>query len=233
MKTLSIAAMLLASFAASCIAQPQHTQSKTAPQVQTDAEWARHYAPDCSANSQNCGFAGGIIWDPHFLALLRHSLPQSESWWVNDHRSHSSVTNVVLEFLGIPESSSFDDNRYLTVAGCVPHVCTVKGMIWIDTGTNPSTVLFVAEDAATGRNAGYRLWLYSSKPMNLGALPSDFLSSLTHWHTAIAATAPSYFPQTIALVTLVQPNGLERDLTWDELIGATNHPPSSNTGAKP
>jgi hypothetical protein len=164
--------------------------------------------------------------------LLRHSLPQSESWWVNDHLGHSSVTNVVTAFLGIPESSSFDDNRYLTATGCVPHVCTVKGMIWIDTGTHPSTVVFVAENMITGKDAGYHLWLYASKPMNFERLPSDFFASLTNWHNVIAANAPNYDPQIFSLVTLVQPNGAERDLTWNELFSFNHNSPANTTGAK-
>ncbi len=237
MKALSIAAILLASFTASGIAHAQDTQqSKAAHEGQTDAQWAKRYAPDCSAGPHNCGFPGGIIWDPHFLALLRETLPQSESWWVNDYRGHSSVTNAVLDFLGGPGPTYFDDNRYLTITGCVPHVCTTKGMLWIDTGTHPSTVVFIGEDFVVGGlkgEAGYHVYLYTSRDLatyyagkrHIEIFAPEFLKSLARWHDA---SISKYDDQKIILVTSVWPNGATHDLFWSDLLQpstlSTNNP---------
>ncbi len=243
MKTLSIAALLLASFAASGAAsgsaQPQHTtQPKAAQPPQTDAQWARRYAPNCSTSPDKCSGAGINIWDPHILALLRHSLPQSDSWWVNGYGGHSSVTNAVLEFLGIPESTTFDDDRYLTATGCVPHACFSRGMLWIDTGTHPSTVIFVGEDLVAGGlkgESGYHLYVYTSRELATyyaGNRPIKifnpaFLKSLASWHEA---SISKYDNQNIILATIVWPNGRSNDLFWNDLLQPP--PPSTtNTGA--
>jgi hypothetical protein len=237
MKTLSIAAMLLVSVTASGLAQLQHaTPSKTAPQVQTDAQWAKSVAAKCSAGPDNCGLASGITEDPHFLALLRHSLLQNESWLVNGYGGHSSVTSAAIDFLGIPESTTFEDNRYLTTTGCVRHACTAKGMIWIDTGTRPSTVIFVGEDGVAGSlkgESGYHLYLYTSREITTyyaGRRPIEmfdpqFLKSLARWHDAAIS---NYDDQKIILVTIVWPNGRTHDLFWNDLL---QPPPSTNTGA--
>jgi hypothetical protein len=239
MNAVSIAAVLLASFAASGTAQLQHAmQPKAAPQFQTDAQWAKSYASNCT-DSHSCGYPGGIIWDPHFLALLRRSLPQSESWWVNGYGGHSSVTNAVRDFLGIPKATTLVDNRYLTITGCVPHDCTTTGMIWIDTATKPATVIFVGEDTVAGSlkgESGYHLYVYTSREITnyyAGRRPikmfaPDFLKSVAQWHEG---SISKYDDQKIILATIVWPNGRTHDLFWSDLLQPPPVP-ANNTGAK-
>jgi hypothetical protein len=241
MKTLSIAAILLASLSTSGLAQPQHAnQPKASQPPQTNAQWAKHYAPNCAASYNSCNGAGINPDDPHFLALLRHSLPQSDSWWVNGYGGHSSVTNAVLAFLGIPEATFFDDNRYLTATGCVPHVCTSKGMLWIDTGTRPATMIFVGEDLVAGGQrgeSGYHLYLYPSREIttyyagkrHIEMFDPQFLKSLARWHEA---SISRYDNQKIILATIVWPNGRTHDLFWSDLLQPPPVP-ANNTGAKP
>lgn len=240
MKITSIAAIFLSSFAASVLAQAQYsTVPATAQQTQNDAEWAKRYTPNCSTGPDECTGDGLNIDDPHFLALLHHSLPQSESWWVNGYGGHSSVTNAVLAFLGIPEATTFYDNRYLTATGCVPHVCTSKGMIWIDTGTKPATVIFVGEDLVAGSlkgESGYHLYVYTSREITnyyAGRRPikmfaPDFLKSVAQWHEA---SISKYDDQKIILATIVWPNGRTHDLFWGDLLQPPPVP-ANNTGAK-
>jgi hypothetical protein len=239
MKTLSITAILLAALAAPGLAQLQNsTQPKAVAQIQTDAQWAKSHVAKCSAGPDNCGLISGITGDQHFLELLRHSLPQSDSWWVNDYRGHSSVTNAVLAFLGMPEATYFDDDRYLTITGCVPHVCPVKGMLWIDTGTHPSTVIFVGEDGVAGSlkgESGYHVYLYTSREIttyyagkrHIEIFAPEFLKSLARWHDA---SISKYDDQKIILVTIVWPNGATHDLFWSDLLKPSTLP-ANNSGA--
>ncbi len=135
------------------------------------------------------------------------------------------------EFIGVPGALIVDDDRYVTANGCVPHDCETIGMLWIDTGMYPATVIFVAEvmiEDVKGRDANH-LWVYTSALENFEALPPNFLTSFKRWHDS----APNkYFPETVTVATLVQPNGRMEDVTFDTLFYKQNRPASSKSGAK-
>ena len=207
-----------------------------------DAAWARTYATDCGAAAKHpCapstnGYANAFIGDPRFIPLLKRSLPQHQSWWVNGYGGSAPVSSVVEEFFGIPKNFVADEDRYVTVTGCVPHDCTTTGMLWIDTATKPVTVIFVGEDIVAESlkgESGYHLYIYTSREITnyyAGRRPikmfaPDFLKSLARWHdTSIS----KYDNQKIILATIVWPNGRTHDLFWNDLL---QPPPSTNSGA--
>jgi hypothetical protein len=212
-----------------------------------DASWTKIYATDCgTAMKHPCppsstGYENEFNGDPRLLPLLQHSLPQRESWWVNGYGGYAPVSSIVQEFIGVPKDLFVDDDRYVTATGCVPHDCASNGMLWIDTGTQPATVVFVAEDpieSSTG-GAGIHLWLYASKPLGFGALAPDLLARMQRWHSSLVASVQklpqpdqSSFSQHVSVATLVQPNGRMQDLTYDMLFYKQNEPQFHNPGAK-
>ncbi len=222
---------------------PMMAQAKrTAPQP-IDAAWAKMYATDCgNAMKHPCppstnGYENEFNGDPRLPELLRRALPQRESWWVNGYAGSAPVSSIVQDFLGIPGELIVDDDRYVTATGCVPHDCTTHGLLWIDTGTHPATVIFVAEDLFVGgHESGYHLYLYTSRELatyyagrrHIGMLPAEFLATLAAWHASLPS---KYDPQNVVLATIIWPNGRTHDHFWSDLLPKTA-PPDNTTGAK-
>lgn len=128
------------------------------------------------------------------------------------------VPELVQIFLGVPERVTLDDDRYVTMDGCVPHACSARGMVWIDTrGTGKPLVLFVApEDVSTvdtEKFAEQHLWLYASAEVNWQRMPADFKSSLARWYAAYRAVWKSSYEMRVGMLTLVEPSGLTYDLS--------------------
>ncbi|MGA7159092.1 MAG: hypothetical protein WBY53_19760 [Acidobacteriaceae bacterium] len=246
----------LISFAVSAVALPFVVAATLVASAQTpperkavpdDAAWAKTYATDCGAAMKHrcppstSGYENEFAGDPRFLPLIKHSLPQRESWWVNGYGGSAPVSSIVQEFIGVPGDLLLDDNRYVTATGCVPHDCGDGGMLWVDTGTQPATVVFIAHvaiESPTG-DAGKHLWLYGSKTLNFQALPSDLLANLQRWHSSLVASVQklpepdrAIFSKRIALATIVQPNGRMRDLTYDMLFYKQNESHFPTPGAK-
>ena len=204
---------------------------------QDDATWAKAYATDCGAarkhpcSPSSNGYENQFNVDPRLPALLRRSLPQRESWWIHGHAGSAAVSGIVQEFIGVPKELIVDEGRFVSASGCVPHICLLNGLLWIDTGTQPATVVFAAEDMIQDLTSSTdHLWIYCSQSSSCQALPTDLLSSLTRWHDSIVD--PKYDPQTITLATLVQPNGRMQDLTYEMLFYKQNQPKFSSNGAK-
>ena len=201
-----------------------------------DASWAKAYATSCPQYKHPCppstdGYENAFNGDSHLPGLLKQSLPQRESWWVNGHAGSAPVSSIVQGFIGVPGALIVDDDRYVTANGCVPHACAIIGMLWIDTGMRPATVIFVAEvmiEDLKGGDANH-LWVYTSALENFGALPPNFLTSLKRWHDSVPN---KYFPQTVTVATIVQPNGRMEDLTFDTLFYKQNRPAFPKSGAK-
>jgi hypothetical protein len=227
MKTISIAAVLLAALASAGIS----TSSQT-PASNTDTSWVRTFAVPYHPLTPHPPFIEGqghenaLNGDPRFAALLHSSFSQKQWFWY-DHYHFPPVADLITTFIGVSGSALLDDNRYVTADGCVPHDCGDRGMLWIDTGTKPATLIFVATGDirdVKGSNATH-LWLFASKHLDFENLPPDFLSSLQRWHDLNTA---NNYKEDFVLATLVQPNGEMVDLTYPTLNFKQNEP-----GAKP
>jgi hypothetical protein len=184
--------------------------SRAKPEAQNDLAWARAFASPEKKDSDN-------KWDPQFRALIRSSFPQRQSFW-RDHGKFLSVPELVEEFIGVPEGVSLDGDRFLTMDGCVPHACSTRGMVWIDTRrSGKPLVIFVApEDVSTAdteKQALQHLWLYSSDELNWQKMPPDFITSLGRWYSNYQATWSKYYRINVLMLTLVEPNGLHYDLS--------------------
>lgn len=204
--------------------------AKSVTRVEADASWAKIYATSCSIHEHSwpCpkstnGYENAFNGDPRLPTLLKISLPQQESWWVDGHAGSAPVSRIVQEFIGVPRNLLVDDDRLVTATGCVPHDCTTNGMLWIDTDAHPATVIFAAEVMIESVKGGdnNHLWIYASTQQNFEALPPSFLASLMRWHSSIST---KMLPQTVTVATLVQPNGRMTDLTYDTLFFKRNMP---------
>ena len=211
----------------------------------TDASWAKSYATDCgSAMKHPCppssnGYENEFMGDARLMPLLKRALPQTEGWWVNGYGGSASVSGLAREFLGVPGGLVVDEDRYVTATGCVPHDCTTHGMLWIDTGSQPATVIFVGEELLAGKGkgeSGYHLYLYTSRELatcyagkrHIEMFSPDFLRNLRRWQ---AASVSKYDEQKVVLVTTVWPNGRSDDHFWSDFAQATPSP-ANTPGAK-
>jgi hypothetical protein len=203
--------------------------AKSTARTDTDASWAKAYAVSCgSTGNHQCppstnGYENAFNGDVRLPGLLERSLHQQQSWWVNGHAGSAPVSSIVQEFIGVPRDLFVDNDRYVTATGCVPHDCTTNGMLWIDTDAHPASVIFVAEVMINSVKGGdnNHLWIYASAHQNFETLPSNFLSSLKRWHDSISTKMD---PQSVTVVTLVQPNGRTVDLTYDTVFYNQNMP---------
>ena len=188
--SLVVGAVLLLSvctFAAAAQSTPAHTNTSG------DATWAKAYATSCPDRKYTCasstnGYENAFNGDPRLPELLKHSLPQRESWWVNGYGGSAPVSSIVQEFIGVPGDLLVDDNRYVTATGCVPHDCLTNGMLWIDTGTQPATVVFVAEvihREFQGRCRKSSMAVRQQSPLNFESSSSQIcLPASPDWHNS-------------------------------------------------
>jgi hypothetical protein len=158
-----------------------------------------------------------LNWDPRFRELLQSSLPQHQFFW-RDHGRFTSLPELVQTFIGVPGDVLLDQNRYVTINGCVPHACSVRGMVWIDTAPSKQpSLIFVATSSLSPEPSEIEslvhLWLYSSTPLNWQKLPPRFVSSLTQWWNKTTRVWADTAPERIVLVTIVQPSGEMVDLS--------------------
>ena len=184
--------------------------SSARSKARNDLAWARAFASLEKKDGDN-------KWDPRFRALMRGSFPQRQSFW-RDHGRFPSVPELVEEFIGVPGSVTLDADRYVLMDGCVPHACSARGMVWIDTrGSGKPLVIFVApEDVSTAnseKRALQHLWLYASDALNWQAMPPDFVTSLARWYGAYQETWAKYYRMNVLMLTLVEPSGLNHDLS--------------------
>lgn len=169
-----------------------------------------------------------LNWDPRFTALLKGAFPQKQWFWY-DHYRFTPLPELIQTFIGVPGNAILDDNRYVTIDGCVAHDCSANlGMLWSDTEQRPALLLFVGINIVAGSsdNASH-LWIFSSANLNWTALPKPFLASLHRWILKISANP--YNRYNFVLTTFVQPNGEMQDFALSFLhLNALAAKPGAN-----
>jgi hypothetical protein len=205
------------------------------PAPATDATWTRAFAvpgpPSTSAASS--GQAGRLESDPRFATLLQASFPQRQFFWY-DHWKLTPLPEMIQMFMSIPGDAILDDNRYVTVDGCVVHDCdSNRGMLWIDTGTHPATLIFAGINPITSGAPPFEnhLWVFTSQKLNWQHMPPGFMTSLHRWLPTIGANGyrgTNGYRYNFSIETIVQPRGVMVDLGPD-ILGLSPSP--SQTGA--
>lgn len=180
-----------------------------------DTSWVRAFASPSPGSDK--GRENQLDWDPRFRALLQSSLPQNQFFW-RDHGRFTPLPALVQTFTAVPGSVLLDDDRYVTINGCVPQDCDDRGLVWIDTApaTRPLLIFVATGNINNGpgeTGSPIHLWLFSSTALNWQKMPSQFLSSLTQWWNRTSPAGAGSVPETVVLITLVQPSGEMVDLS--------------------
>jgi hypothetical protein len=230
------ATLLLTAAAVSTRAQISNPDDMVAHPPRNPAHGPIHAADDLQwlwpfAKPEPIGRATDLRLDARFQSLLAQDFPQPQPFWGN---ANEPLNVIIPLFLSQHGTVTAEDNRYLTVDGCVPSFCAAHGLLWLDLGTPHPLVVFAAvnwtaESHTTDEAAAdYNLWLYPNRELSANALPFALTTSLAHWDARLAA-AHRLVPH-IAHATLVEPNGSPYALT-PELIGANTLAPQPDTTA--
>lgn len=177
--------------------------------VPADLSWIRSFT--APAGSDDDGRENALNGDARLVALLHSSLRQHQFFW-HDHGNFTPLPDLVQTFIGVPNKALLWDQRYAVVDGCVPHDCSDRGMLWIDTAsTSKPSLIFVATDSVRGsgpkEGSLVHLWLFSSTKLDWQHLPPSFVSSASPWWTSTSAVWTKYYRERVVVVSLVQPSG--------------------------
>ena len=225
-------ALLLVATLAPAFAAPKPT--RPAPE---NVEWIWQYTPD-DTNKQ--GRENDLVQDDRFRPFLDQFLTAPQTFWgapVNG--KYRSLASTALDHLTVPGSVLADDNRYISISGCVVHFCPARGLLWIDLNGAHHLVVFAAIDwtkqgAPTSDPAAeYTLWVFPNQPLTIAANgaqhpPAALIRALARW---TAQPLPgSAIVQNITHAILVDPDGTPHQVA-PSALGVAPPPASDSKGA--
>jgi hypothetical protein len=221
---------------ASAVGASASAQQRQAHTATPDAAWLRASAsPYNPSDMQQDSMPSMLNWDPRLRALLRASFHQRQWFWY-DHYKFTPLPELIPILMGIPGDAILDDQRYMTLDGCLAHVCDAdRGVLWIDTGVRPAQLIFTAVNINSGDlgNTSH-LWVFGSSKLDWQHLPGPFLKSLARWRDTIAAKGyrqTGGYMYNFSLATIVQPSGEQIDIS-PSLLHLDSPVTAIATGAK-
>jgi hypothetical protein len=164
---------------------PCFAQEHTKPSLDRSERWLLSYV-----NQNATGNAGVALQNaPRFKSLLQRDLPQ-QALFLPGNRS---VGNAILDFIG--DAPVVLRDRYLTVDGCVRHICPdLSGYLWIDALSPRNNLYFAVLEAIPGEGIGpkspslFHLWIFQNAPLRKDFLfaedespPDEFLYAFQDW----------------------------------------------------
>lgn len=189
-----------------------------------DLSWMWQYTqPETTRSQENA-----LLQDARFKSFVEEHLKTTQSFWGKD----KPLSDVVLEFLGVPGQVIGDDNRYFNANGCVPHFCPDRGLLWVDLGLPHPLVAFAAIDWISDNRttdqdrATYTLWLFSNRSIDPAHVPTALTRSISRW-TSHPSSGDTHL-QNITRVFFVDPDGTPHPVT-PSAIGAHNELPAETT----
>jgi hypothetical protein len=199
---------------------PQHAAKDKSPKE--DVSWLAPYATPAPEGRQ-----AELVHDPRFRSFVRQYLTAPQTFW-NDNQS---LADTVFEFLATPGQVVLDDNRYLSIEGCVPQFCPSRGLLFVDLGLSQPLVVFAAidwtKDNKTPGQAGaeFTMWVFTNHPLD--AIPAPLHHAIATW-SAIPTAETTNTPN-VTNVILVDPDGTPHQIV-PSTIGV---PPATTSKAKP
>jgi hypothetical protein len=203
---------------------PAQAVKKPKP-AREDVEWLWQYTPD-DTNKQ--GRENDLVQDARFRPLLDQFLTAPQTFRSQlSNGKYKPLADAALDLLTVPGSVLADDNRYISISGCVVHFCPSRGLLWIDLNGAHHLVVFAAIDwikadkLTSDPAAEYTLWLFSNDP--LPHPPAALLRAIARW---TAQPLPgSAIVQNITHAILVDPDGTPHELA-PSTLGVTPPPHS-------
>ena len=204
-----------------------------------NVEWIWQYTPD-DTNKQ--GRENDLVQDARFRPFLDQFLTAPQTFWGTPVAGkYRSLASTALDHLTVPGSVLADENRYISISGCVVHFCPARGLLWIDLNGSHHLVVFAAIDwikadkTTSDPAAEYTLWLFPNQPLTIAASgaqhpPAALLHAIARW---TAQPLPgSAIVQNITHAVLVDPDGTPHELA-PATLGIAPHPAISETKVTP
>ena len=219
-RTFHLAALLLIT-AATTHAQFRLPGAKEKPAKphKSDLEWLWQYGP---SDTDKQGRENELVQDPRFRPMLAQYLVAPQTFWGNPlNGKYRPLADTALDFLSVPNSVLADDNRYLSISGCVVHFCPSRGLLWVDLNAKEPLLAFSAIEwirdskTTTQPEAEYTLWIFPNRTLNpepasLDRLPPALITSISRW--SAEPMAGSGIVQNITHAILVDPDGTPHEL---------------------
>jgi hypothetical protein len=204
------------------VASPQIKKDKKPPKE--NIEWLWQYSPPPADGREN-----ELLRDPRFIPFLAQYLTAPQTFWGNPKTGYKPLSDTALDFLSVPDKVLADDNRYLTITGCVFRFCPSRGLLWIDLSGAHPLVVFAAVDwikeskTPSEPGAEYTMWVFPNHPIDPDHIPAALAHSVARW--TAQPPAGSTVVQQITNAILVDPDGTPHQIS-PATIGA-------NTLSKP
>jgi hypothetical protein len=236
-RTLQLAAVLLLT-AATAPAQfhlgGSKDKDKSAKIHKSDVEWLWQYGPD---DTNKDGRENDLIQDDHFRPMLAQYFTAPQTFWGNGvSGKYRSLDATILDHLSVPGKVLADDNRYLSISGCVVHFCPARGLLWVDLNSprEPlmvfSAIDWIKDSKTTAQpDAEYTLWIFPNQPLNPegtapNRIPPALTRSIARW--SAEPMAGTGIVQNITHAILVDPDGTPHELPI-ATVGVTHPKPSA------
>lgn len=203
-------------------------------------EWIWQYTPD---DVNKDGRETDLVEDPRFRPFLSQFLTTPQTFWGTPIDGQPrSLAITALDHLTVPDRVLADNNRYVSIEGCVVHFCPARGLLWVDLGGEHDRghhlVVFAAIDwdkqgrPTSDPTAQYTLWVFPDEPLTIGSgpnspnalpVPADLTKAIGRW--ALEPLPGSGIVQNITHAILVDPDGTPHELAPSSL--GVSPPPSA------
>jgi hypothetical protein len=191
-------------FVASIAAFPQAKKDKKQPKE--NIEWLWQYSPPPADGREN-----ELLRDPRFIPFLEQYFTAPQTFWGSPKAGYKPLSDTVLDFLSVPDKVLADDNRYLSITGCVFRFCPSRGLLWVDLNGSHPLIVFSAIDwikaskTPSEPGAEYTLWIFPDHPIDPAHIPAPLIHSVARW--TAQPPAGSKLIQQITNAILVDPDG--------------------------
>jgi hypothetical protein len=212
------------------ISSPQIKKEKKPPKE--NVEWLWQYSPPPPEGREN-----ELIRDPRFQPFLAQYLTAPQTFWGDPKTGYKPLDETALDFLSVPDKVLADDQRYLSITGCVFHFCPDRGLLWVDLGLAHPLVVFAAIDwvkenrTPADPEATYTLWIFSNRPIDPEHIPASLTHSIARWSGE--PPSGSTILQNITNVILVDPDGQPHKLSPATVQAHNTTHPQAEQKAQP
>ena len=221
-------------FLASLTATPASPQfKKDKKQPKENIEWLWQYSPPPADGREN-----ELLRDPRFIPFLEQYFTAPQTFWGSPKTGYKPLSDTVLDYLSVPDKVLADDNRYLSISGCVFRFCPARGFLWVDlNGSHPTPRL---QRASTGSkpakppaNPEPNTPSGSSPhhPIDPGHIPAPLIHSVARW--TAQPPAGSTVIQQITNAILVDPDGTPHQIPPASIGANTFTQPPTDQKAQP
>jgi hypothetical protein len=195
------------------------TREKADRHPKSDVEWLWQYSP---SNDAKDGRENDLVQDDRFRPMLAQYFTAPQTFWGNAiNGRYRALSDTALDHLSVPDKVLADDNRYLSISGCVVHFCPARGLLWVDLNAREPLMVFAAIDwikegkTTNQPEAEYTLWIFPNQPLSPEAtgasrIPPALTRSIARW--SAQPLAGTGIVQNITHAILVDPDGTPHEV---------------------